>query len=469
MMEPIRFGTSGWRGVIADDFTFERVRVAVAAIAAYLHEKGESGGGVLVAHDGRFAGEDFSRLAAETLTESGVDVLLCEGMTPTPAVSHAILHQRLGGAINFTASHNPPRWQGLKFNPSWGGPALPAATARIEELAAGFLRGGCPPPALARGTIRRHDPAPPYLTALKKLVKVDRIAAGGGLLLYDALHGAGAGYLDRLLEEEGGRVEVLHGWRDPLFGGGSPDPSRERLTELAAWARERNALGVATDGDGDRYGIVGPEGEFYPPNLVLALLADYLLGVRKVQGRLARSVATTNWLDEIAASYGRTCAETPVGFKYIAEMIARQELALGGEESAGFSMAGHVPEKDGILVCLLVAEMVAVLGQPLAQLHNILARRFGERHSHRDDVPLTAEILSSLRRRMANPPQSVGERRALKVSSPDGTKWVFGPREWALVRLSGTEPLARLYVESDTREGCLSLASLLRAWVAGGD
>jgi phosphomannomutase len=259
----------------------------------------------------------------------------------------------------------------------------------------------------------------------------------------------------------------MHGWRDPLFGGEAPDPGAARLRELASWAAERGAIGLATDGDADRFGVVGQEGEFHTPDHVLCLLADYLLGVRKVKGDLARSVATTARLGDVAASFGRSCRETPVGFKYIGEMISRGELAMGGEESAGFSMAGHVPEKDGILACLLVAEAVAVLEQPISHLMRALDRRYGPRVGRRIDLGLEGGLDARLRALLADPPREVGGLAAESVSSPDGTRWTFGPRTWALLRLSGTEPVARLYLESDDADSCAALERAFRGWVLG--
>jgi phosphoglucomutase len=467
MDKPVTFGTSGWRGVIADDFTFERARLVVAAIAAHLWETGEAAHGVLVAYDGRFAGEEFAAMAAAELAARGIDAHLADRMVPTPAVSRYILAHRLGGAVNFTASHNPGRWQGLKFNPSWGGSALPAATRRIEELCRLYLAQGLPAAGAGRGRLSVVDPAPPYLEGLRKLVRIDRIAEGGPVILYDALYGAGAGYLDRLLEEEGGKVEVMHGWRDPLFGGEAPDPNPERLRELSSWAAERGALGLATDGDADRFGIVGQEGEHYSANEVLVLLSDYLLGVRKFKGDLARSVATTTRLEEVAASYGRACRETPVGFKHIGELIARGELAMGGEESAGLSVAGHLPEKDGILACLLVAEAITVLGQPLSHLARVMDRRYGPRFSRRVDFSLAGGFDARLRGLLEAPPRDIGPLTAEQVISADGTKWVFGPHSWALLRLSGTEPVARLYLESDDPETSAALERAFREWILG--
>ncbi len=450
MGKSVAFGTSGWRGVIADDFTFERASLVTAAIATHLAETGDASRGVFVGYDGRFLAEEFARHAAQELSRRGIDVLLSDRMVPTPAVSHYLLAHRLGGAINFTASHNPGRWQGMKFNSSWGGPALPASTRRVEELCGAFLEKGIPASGDTWGTITTVDAAQPYLEALHRLVNAERIAKSGLPVLYDALHGAGAGYLDRFLEDAGGKVEVLHGWRDPLFGGEAPDPAGERLRELAAWAGQRGALGIATDGDADRFGVVGQEGEIYSANRILVILADYLLGVRKIRGDLARSVATTHALDDVAASYGRACRETPVGFKFIGEMIARGEIAMGGEESAGMSIAGHVPEKDGMLACLLVAEMTAVLEQPLSQLARIADRRFGARFSTRADVPLVPGTEQAVRRRFAPLPAEVGGVAAVAVMpAQEGIKWVFGPRDWALVRFSGTEPAVRIYIETE--------------------
>ncbi len=468
-MTRIKFGTSGWRGIIADDFTFERSRLVVAAVAHYLSESGDGGRGVLVGHDTRFLGEEFAADAATLLSDLGMNVLLCSGPVPTPAISLIILKRGLAGAINFTASHNPSCYQGIKFSPSWGGPALPDSTRIIEDTAEKYQQKGLPPAAAGKGSIETIDPVPEYLEQLRSKVDMDVIARSGLKIGFDALYGAGRNYLDRVLEEAGCRVKTIHGNRDPLFGGFSPEPSEERLSELARIVSSEADLGLSTDGDADRFGILGNRGEFYTPNSILAILADYLLKIKKTRGDLARSVATTGQLDDIAASFGRRCYETPVGFKYIGQMISEGKLAMGGEESAGMSIRGHVPEKDGILACLLVAELLASTGKPLSEISRELQDRYGERFSVRVNLQLTDELVLRLREILSSPPLIVGGFTATELVTVDGTKWIYEGGDWALLRLSGTEPVARLYVESRDQDRLKGLEKAFSSWITGED
>jgi phosphomannomutase len=471
-LSEIKFGTSGWRGIIADEVTFERARLVTAAIARCMEESGEASRGVLVGHDTRFMGEDFSADAARILSGMGLTVYLCKEPVPTPAVAYLILSRGLGGGINFTASHNPSNYQGIKFSPSWGGPALPETTGRIEELVRQFQEEGLPSDSPSQGpttagSIITIDPAPEYLEGLSAHVDLELIARSGPPLFFDALYGTGAGYLDRILTEAGCQVTTIHGNRDPLFGGAPPEPAESRLVELAGMVANNSGLGLSTDGDADRFGIVGSAGEYYAPNTVLALLADYLIRVKGIPGDLARSVATTGLLDTIASAHGRQCHETSVGFKYIGQMISRDQLVLGGEESAGMSIRGHVPEKDGILACLLVAEMVASTGRNLAELAADLEDRYGPRYSSRVNLALTDELVVRLRELLENPPLEIGGAGARELVTVDGTKWVFDDSTWVLLRLSGTEPVARLYVEAESEERLKQLARLFESWIRG--
>ena len=465
MLNQIKFGTSGWRGIIADDFTFEKSRLAVAAIARYLSESKAGKRGVLVGHDTRFMAEEFAGDAADVLRDFGIDVWLCSDPVPTPAVSSIILKRGLGGAINFTASHNPSNYQGIKFSPSWGGPAMPESTRIIEDTAKRFQMEGLPPAAVRRGTIKNIDPVPEYLEQLRSKVDINVIAQSGIKIAFDALYGTGKNYLDRVLEEAGCQVTTIHGNRDPLFGGFPPEPSEERLAELARIVSAEADLGLSTDGDADRFGILGGNGEFYTPNIILAILADYLLRVKGTQGDLARSVATTGQLDDIAAAFGRKCHETPVGFKYIGQMIAEGKLAMGGEESAGMSIRGHVPEKDGILACLLVAELVATTGKPLSQINQELQDTYGPRFSVRVNLELTDELISRMREIVTPPPLEVGGFAAKDLVTVDGTKWIYENGDWVLLRLSGTEPVARLYVEARDQERLTDLERAFSNWI----
>lgn len=418
-------------------------------------------------YDTRFLGKEFAEDAAALLTGLGIDVFLCSDPVPTPAISSVVLGRELGGAVNFTASHNPPHYQGIKFSPSWGGPALPETTHAIEEAVRVFRTRGLPGGKAGGGRLKRIDPAPEYLRDLSGKVDLGMVARSGPEIVFDALYGTGAGYLDRILKEAGCAISSINDHIDPLFGGASPEPSEERLSALAAVVSERSALGLSTDGDADRFGIVGDHGEFYTPNVILALLAEYLLGTRRLEGDIARSVATTGLLDSVAAAYGRRCHETPVGFKYIGQMISQNLLALGGEESAGMSIRNHIPEKDGILACLLVAEMVASEGKTLADLKTEMDGKYGPRFSVRINLRLTHDLADRLRGILGSPPAELGGLKPIDMVKVDGVKWIYPDNEWVLIRLSGTEPVARIYVEAASEQKLSTLRDVFTQWVSG--
>ena len=361
---PVKFGTSGWRGLIADEFTFANVRLAVTAIAEHVKSKTKRPT-ILVAYDTRFYSEEFSQLAVEILQHHGIHALLCETFTPTPAVAYEIQRSKLDGAVNFTASHNPAQYHGLKFSSSDAGPALPEVTKDIEERATRlYAAGGVAP-------LGHHEKAKPemvnlraaYLKRIEELVRFDVLRRGNSKFIVDALHGCGAGYLDKVLADGGVAVEALRTNRDVLFDGTGPDVSEENLAPLRkAVVDSKAAAGLATDGDADRFGIIDRDGTWVAPNHVLALVYDYLVETRGWSLPAARSVATSELVDAAAKVRGQKTYQTPVGFKYIGQLIREDKIALGGEESAGLTIRGHVPEKDGILACLLMAEMIAARG-----------------------------------------------------------------------------------------------------------
>jgi phosphoglucomutase len=443
----IRFGTSGWRAIIADDFTYENVRVVTEAICSYL--KNNSSGGeqkLIVGHDTRFMGENFAAVAAEIAKRKGFRVLLCGSPTPTPTISHAIRNEKAAGGINFTASHNPPEYQGIKFSTADGAPALPEVTKQIEE----FIRNNAKANEAEGGSIEVYDARPAYLDDLKTKIRFDLIAGAKGRYAYDALWGTGRGYLDRILRDNGLEVETIHDWRDVTFGGKSPEPGEDHLDELKeAVKTKRLVLGLATDGDADRFGIIDSNGEFITPNQLVALLTDYLAESRGWTNGVARSVATTHLIDRVAANRGLKLYETPVGFKYIGELINKDEIIIGGEESAGLSIRGHYPEKDGILACLLAAEAVAAHGVSLTEQLRDLINRVGNLESGRIGVKLTAEIAQNLKEILAKEPSEIGGRKIEKVNRMDGVKFIFTDGSWMLMRPSGTEPLVRIYAETE--------------------
>lgn len=453
-MHSIKFGTSGWRGILAEDFTLENVRVVTQAIADHLKAIGESDKGVLVGHDSRFFGERFARETARVLAGAGVPVLLCKDDAPTPVIAFELLRRGCGGAINFTASHNPYEYNGIKFSPSWGGPALPETTADIEQRANAMLGEVCYrdmplDKAVRAGLVTEIDPKPEYLADLRGKVDLEAIGRSGLTIMVDPMFGAGRDYVDAMLVEAGLLVQTINNHRDPYFGGTSPDPSGPHLSSLISRVKNdpQVALGLATDGDADRYGIIDSDGSFIEPNYILALLYDYLLR-RGEKGDAARSVATSHFLDAVAAHHGFAVLETPVGFKYIGEFIRDGKIVIGGEESAGLTIRGHVPDKDGILACLLVAEMVGVEGKPIRELIADLYARVGEFHTTRHNLHLSEQLAATVGGKLASPPQQLAGKKVDKVITLDGVKLLFEDGTWVLFRKSGTEPVVRVYAEA---------------------
>ena len=472
---PIKFGTSGWRGLIADDFTFGTVRLALHAIAGHLKNK-TANPTVLVAYDTRFYSEEFSALAVSVLKEHGIKTLLCETFTPTPAVAYEIERRKLDGAINFTASHNPAQYHGLKFSGADAGPALPEVTKDIEARAAKMLgKDGSNPFAFAGheahgvkdGRQEKVNLRGAYLKRLNELVRFDVMKKANLKLVADALHGCGAGYLDKALADHGIDVKAIRIERDCLFEGSGPDVSEQNLGKLANAVKEHRAMaGLATDGDADRFGIVDGDGTWIQPNLILALVYDYLVETRGWKMPAARSVASTQMVDAIARFHGQTTYQTPVGFKYVGQLIREDKIALGGEESAGLTIRGHVPEKDGILACLLVAEMTAARRASISEQIRAMFKRLGrEFHPVRENLHLSDEQKANTVRKVAVDASTLLGRKVVSVDRTDGAKFVFDDGSWILVRLSGTEPIVRLYVEAESAAATAKLKRQASEWI----
>jgi alpha-D-glucose phosphate-specific phosphoglucomutase len=465
----IQFGTSGWRGIIAEDFTYRGVRVASAAIAD--HVRAHSNRPVLlVGYDTRFFSEEFARASATVLKAKGCRVLLCDRPTPTPAIAYEILRRKVQGAINITASHNPAAYNGLKFSGADGGPALPEATHDIE------LRARQIEDQDESASETHHDVGDfenvnlrePYLQRLEALVRFDSIASANDAFAYDALHGCGANWLDHVMTRHGINVHSIRKDRDVLFDGSGPEPSEENLKSLARVVDDRKAVaGLATDGDADRFGILDQDGAFVSPNHILALVFDYLLETRGWNLGAARSVATTHLIDAVARQHNVAVNETPVGFKYIGPFLERDEIALGGEESAGMTIRGHVPEKDGILACLLVAEMIAARRASLSeQLHTLFRRVDREYWPIRINLHLDERDMASLPQRLSDPTSKFCGRDVARVNRTDGLKLIFKDDSWVLMRPSGTEPLVRVYAEADSLSASRQLADEAKNWIS---
>jgi phosphoglucomutase len=468
---PIHFGTSGWRAIIAEDFTLPNVRLAVAAIAEHVRSINRKHPVLLIAYDTRFLSEEFSLAAAEILADHGVESLLCDRPTPTPTVAYELRRRKLDGAINFTASHNPWAYNGLKFSGPDGGPAQPEVTRDVEARAAklagqDFSRAPEAHSGLS-AAIPRIAPRDEYLKRIAELVRFEKIAEGKIKIVYDALHGCGAGYLDRVLADHGIAATTIRANRDVLFDGSGPDVSEENLAPLRqAIAKAKANIGLATDGDADRFGIMDADGTWISPNHILALVYDYLVESRAWSLPAARSVATSHFIDAVAKSRGLGVLQTPVGFKYLGKLIEQDKIALGGEESAGLSIRGHIPEKDGILACLLVAEMTAVRGTTIGEQIRALFKKVGsEFWPLRTNLDLAEDVQQRTVQRLQQDYKEFLGRRVGTLDRTDGLKLEFEDGSWVLMRPSGTEPLLRVYTEASSEEASARLAQDARAWV----
>jgi phosphoglucomutase len=464
---PIHFGTSGWRGVIAEDFTFANVRLAAAAIARYLLSK-SSRPQVIVGYDTRFMAEKFAQTAAETLGSHGIETQVCQRPDPTPAISYHIIQSKLDGGINITASHNPAEYSGLKFSSADGAPALPEVTREIESYVGRVQSGEFPvkgpKPAASLG--QPTDPRPAYLDDLRRKVDLKAIGAARMKIAYDPLYGTGRGYLDALLREAGAKVHTIHDFRDVLFSGVGPEPSEKNLAELAKIVQEEGcALGVSTDGDADRFGFVDADGTWIQPNYILAVLADYLIEVRKIPGGIGRSVATTHLVDAVANYHRVPLYQTPVGFKYVGELIKEDKIVLGGEESAGLSIRGHLPEKDGILASLLMAETVARRGLSVKQQLAALFKKVGAFYPVRINLSLSPEVKTRLLAKLRRDWDEFGSQKVAKIDRTDGLKMIRQDGSWVLMRPSGTEPVVRVYCEAASPAERDRLAKAAQAFV----
>ncbi len=461
MAASIKFGTSGWRAIVAEEFTVTNIRRAVTGIAKHVAAQPGGPHTVLVGRDPRFLGESFVREAANVLAAHGVVPRVIPEAAPTPAIAYAVRQQRAAGAINFTASHNPPEYNGIKFSTPDGAPALPETTKQIEAAIPDKA-----PEAAPAAKAEETDVKPDYLRRLTELIDLQAVQKSGIKLVFDPFWGAARGYTSDLLREHGIPVETVHDYRDVLFGGHAPEPDGELLNECrTAMKRTGAKLGLATDGDADRFGIVDEDGTYIQPNYIIALLFDYLMETRGWKNGVAKSVATTNLINALAEKNGVELHETPVGFKYIGELIIGDKIAIGGEESAGLTIRGHVPEKDGVLAGLLVAEMTAARGKTLGQQLQKLFDEVGSFYPNRENFRLTPEVKTKFTEKVKNNPTELSGRKVSQVVRTDGLKLILDDGSWVCYRLSGTEPVVRVYTEVRRQEDSAKLSAAAKAWV----
>jgi phosphoglucomutase len=460
----IKFGTSGWRAIVADEFTHYNVRRAVTGIARYVASKNTNGARIIIGRDPRFMGETFVAIAAEVLQAHGVTPLIIDDAAPTPAISFEITRVKADGAINFTASHNPPEYNGIKFNSDDGAPALPEVTKAIE---AEVIKGDSEIAASTTAPLTEHiDVKPPYLAKLKDTVDLAVIAKSGLKVVFDPLWGSGRGYSDTLLRDAGVPVTTVHDVRDVLFGGHAPEPEDHLLEEARQQMRKTGArIAIASDGDADRFGIVDQDGTFLQPNYVIALLFDYLVETRGWKNGVAKSVATTNMINALAEFHKVELYETPVGFKYIGELIKADKIAIGGEESAGLSIRHHVPEKDGLIAGLLCCEMVARRGKSLGEQLRDLFAKVGSFYPLRENFRLTPEVKAKFTNKLASEPREFFGRKVSNIVRTDGLKLILEDGSWVCYRLSGTEPVVRVYTEARSEADSAKLSAAAKEWI----
>lgn len=473
-IEKIKFGTSGWRGVIADDFTMSRVRAVTQAISDHLAAQNLKDKGVVIGYDTRFLSERFAEESVKVFAANGIHAYLSNRDVPTPAVSFEIIRRKAAGGINFTASHNPAHYNGLKFSPAWGGPALPETTKDIETRANALLDKNSIAvmsiaDAKAKGLAEECDLRKAYLDDLRKKIDIEAIRKSKLKVAVDLLYGTGRDYLDSMLRDAGCTVTVIHGHRDALFGGNSPEPSESNLAELSSILQKgKFDIGLAVDGDADRFGVLDVDGTYVNPNQILALVLDYLCRTRGWKGGAARSIATSHLVDAVAKKHGVEVYETGVGFKFIGDLLVQGKIIFGGEESAGMTIKDHVPEKDGVLACLLVAEMVAREKKSIQEMLKRLYKEVGTILNDRVNIHLTEANRSEVNTRLSQPLSELGGLRVKgKKTTADGTKYMLEDDSWVLMRASGTEPVVRVYVESSSAEKIKMLTEAGRKFILG--
>ena len=460
MDSPIKFGTDGWRGIIADDFTFQNVRVCAQGVADYLESAGLASRGLIVGYDTRFASEDFARVATEVVAGNGIKVYLCPRPTPTPVISFAVLKKKAGGASIITASHNPAEWNGFKYKNEDGSSAPTHVIAELENnisqiLAHGRINKLSFPDAHERGLVEYLDLTSIYFEQVRKLVDLKKLRKARLKLVVDPMYGAGAGYLKTLLEGDTIDIVEINGERNPLFPGmQQPEPIAANLGKLSEAVKTHGAsVGIATDGDADRLGIVDENGTFLTQLQVFALLCLYLLEVRGERGAIVKTITTTSMLYRLGELFNVPVYETQVGFKYIAPVMMETDALVGGEESGGYGFRGHVLERDGIVASLYFLDLMVKTGKTPSELIEYLYSKVGPHFYHRIDVDFPEDQRQVISNRIQqNQAKEIDGIKVAKFDMSDGFRYILEDNSWLLIRFSGTEPLLRIYTETDSIE-----------------
>ena len=470
---PIKFGTDGWRGVIADDFTFDNVRLCAQGTADMLAANGDDRT-VVVGYDTRFASDRFAAAVAEVFAGNGLRVLLADRPAPTPAIGYNLVAWEAGSGVVITASHNPPEWNGYKFKPDYGGSASPGIVAELEHhVANAEQRERFKTTPLSEGVksglVEYFDPEPLYLENLGRLVDLDGIRRAGLRVAVDSMHGSGTGYLAKFISGGATSVVELRGERNPGFPGMvQPEPLFHNLAGVIEEVEESNAdVGLATDGDADRLGVVDENGRFVTTLEAFALLCYYQLEVLGNRGPLVRSITMTSMIDKLGGSYGVPVFDTPVGFKYLGPVMMREDALTAGEESGGYAFRGNIPERDGILSGLMILDLMVRTDKTVSELLSVLREVVGSHYYDRLDLHFDAREREAIERRVGSAQlRQLAGRPVEQIDTRDGYRFVLPDGYWTLIRFSGTEPLLRVYAEGASPEEVETLLAETRA-IAG--
>ncbi len=456
---PIKFGTDGWRAIIAEDYTFENVRYCAQGVAEYLKQAKLAGRGIVIGYDTRFASEDFAAAAAEIIAGNGINVYLAPKAAPTPVISYAVLALKAGGAIIITASHNGGIWNGFKFKDENGSSAADEITSKIvgfidKAYSAGKVNRLALDEAKKKGLVIDTDLDPAYFKQVGRLIDLERLKKANLKLVVDPMYGAGAGYLKRFLEGGAVRFTEIHSERNPLFPGIRPEPIMPHLEGLAAAVKkEKASVGLATDGDADRMGIIDEKGNFITQLQVFALLALYMLEVRGERGPIVKSLTTTNMAFRLGELFNVPVFQTAVGFKYIAPVMMKEDAVFGGEESGGYAFRGHVVERDGVLANLCFLDLMVRTGKSPSQLIEYLYKKVGPHYYQRVDIRFPEAERNTIIDRVRNySGKTIDNVKISNIDTTDGFRFNLVDNTWLLIRFSGTEPLLRIYVETDSTE-----------------
>jgi len=453
-MSSIKFGTDGWRGVIAEDFTFANARIVAHAIARYVVRNEDARKGVLVGYDHRYAADRVAAAVAEVISASGTPVWLADKPCPTPAISYLVRHRRAAGGIVITASHNPYRWNGIKYKASYGSSALPSIVAQIEQELDAVLQKGVPPLPPRQNLIQPLEPQAPYLDALEKLVDWKRLRDAKFRFIFDPMHGSAAGLLPEVFRRNRISCDEIRGTRDPRFGGVHPEPIEPHIEALRQALRAgKYDAGFCADGDGDRIGAIDRDGAFINPHQIFSLLVWHLAGTRNLPGDIAKTFSVTKLIDKLATKLGRKLHEVPIGFKYICELMLEQNILIGGEESGGIGTSLYLPERDATVSALFLAELMAWHGKSLGELLTALHAEFGEYHYGRVDLDLKPGQKEKAIAHFSNGKlDCLLDLPVVRREDMDGIKVYLGEAGWVMVRASGTENLLRVYSETSKPE-----------------